>query len=147
MSKPELITNEQAERAYLVGIEVHKAASLFSVDDSLSELALLAKTAGLEVVGKTFQRLRTINTKTFIGSRKVDEIVDEISLIGVNVIVFDEELSPRHQRELEKQFGENDPATGSIGINPGHICAACSDQRRRVASRTGTIRISFAALD
>ncbi len=106
MSKPELITNEQAERAYLVGIEVHKAASLFSVDDSLSELALLAKTAGLEVVGKTFQRLRTINTKTFIGSGKVDEIVDEISLIGVNVIVFDEELSPRHQRELEKQFGE-----------------------------------------
>ena len=106
MSKPELITNEQAERAYLVGIEVHKAASLFSVDDSLSELALLAKTAGLEVVGKTFQRLRTINTKTFIGSGKVNEIVDEISLIGVNVIVFDEELSPRHQRELEKQFGE-----------------------------------------
>ena len=106
MSKPELITNEQAERAYLVGIEVHKAASLFSVDDSLSELALLAKTAGLEVVGQTFQRLRTINTKTFIGSGKVDEIVDEISLIGVNVIVFDEELSPRHQRELEKQFGE-----------------------------------------
>ena len=106
MSKPELITNEQAERAYLVGIEVHKAASLFSVDDSLSELALLAKTAGLEVVGKTFQRLRTINTKTFIGSGKVDEIVDEISLIGVNVIIFDEELSPRHQRELEKQFGE-----------------------------------------
>ena len=106
MSKTELIANEQAERAYLVGIEVHKAASLFSVDDSLSELALLAKTAGLEVVGKTFQRLRTINTKTFIGSGKVDEIVDEISLIGVNVIVFDEELSPRHQRELEKQFGE-----------------------------------------
>ena len=106
MSKPELITNEQAERAFLVGIEVHKAASLFSVDDSLSELALLAKTAGLEVVGQTFQRLRTINTKTFIGSGKVDEIVDEISLIGVNVIVFDEELSPRHQRELEKQFGE-----------------------------------------
>ena len=106
MSKPELITNEQAERAYLVGIEVHKAASLFSVDDSLSELALLAKTAGLEVVGQTFQRLRTINTKTLIGSGKVDEIVDEISLIGVNVIVFDEELSPRHQRELEKQFGE-----------------------------------------
>ena len=106
MSKPESITSEQAERAYLVGIEVHKAASLFSVNDSLSELALLAKTAGLEVVGKTFQRLRTINTKTFIGSGKVDEIVDEISLIGVNVIVFDEELSPRHQRELEKQFGE-----------------------------------------
>ena len=106
MSKPELITNEQAEQAYLVGIAVHKAASLFSVDDSLSELALLAKTAGLEVVGQTFQRLRTINSKTFIGSGKLDEIIEEVSFLEVNVIVFDEELSPRHQRELEKQLGE-----------------------------------------
>jgi len=106
MSKPELIENEHAERAYLVGIEVQQVAALFSVADSLSELALLAETAGLEVVGQTFQRLRKINAKTFIGSGKLEQIIDEISLLDVNVIVFDEELSPRHQRELEKQFGE-----------------------------------------
>ena len=106
MSKPELIANEHAERAYLVGIELQRASAPFSVADSLSELALLAKTAGLEVVGQTFQRLRKINAKTFIGSGKLEQIIDEISLLDVNVIVFDEELSPRHQRELEKQLGE-----------------------------------------
>ncbi|MCY4018366.1 MAG: GTPase HflX [Chloroflexi bacterium] len=106
MSKPELIANEDAERAYLVGIEVQQVSAPFSVADSLSELALLAETAGLEVVGQTFQRLRKINAKTFIGSGKLEQIIDEISLLDVNVIVFDEELSPRHQRELEKQFGE-----------------------------------------
>ena len=106
MSKPELIANEHAERAYLVGIEVQRVAAPFSVADSLSELALLAETAGLEVVGQTFQRLRKINSKTFIGSGKLEQILDEISFLDVNVIVFDEELSPRHQRELEKQLGE-----------------------------------------
>ncbi len=106
MPKTELIKNEQAERAYLVGIELQQAAAPFSVADSLSELALLAETAGLEVVGQCFQRLRRINAKTFIGSGKLEQILDEIALLDVNVIVFDEELSPRHQRELEKQLGE-----------------------------------------
>ncbi len=106
MSKPELIANEHAERAYLVGIELQGASAPFSVADSLSELVLLAETAGLEVVGQTFQRLRKINAKTFIGSGKLEQIIDEISLLDVNVIVFDEELSPRHQRELEKQLRE-----------------------------------------
>ncbi len=106
MSKPELFANAHAERVYLVGIELQGVSAPFSVVDSLSELALLAETAGLEVVGQTFQRLRKINAKTFIGSGKLEQIIDDISLLDVNVIIFDEELSPRHQRELEKQFGE-----------------------------------------
>lgn len=105
--EPEYIGNDYRERAYLVGIEVQQAASLFSVADSLSELALLAETAGLKVVGKTFQRLRRINSKTFIGSGKLEEIADEVSVLDISVIIFDEELSPRHQRELEKRFGES----------------------------------------
>ncbi len=106
MSKPDHFANAGAERAYLVGIEIQQAAAPFSVADSLSELALLAETAGLEVVGQSYQRLRRIHAKTYIGSGKLEEIIEEIALLDVNVIVFDEELSPRHQRELEKQLGE-----------------------------------------
>lgn len=106
MSKSELIANKGGERAYLVGIELNQAAGQFTVADSLSELALLSATAGLKVVGQSYQRLRRINTKTFIGSGKLEEIIAEIALLDVDVIVFDEELSPRHQRELEKQLGE-----------------------------------------
>ena len=78
-----------------------------SVDDSLDELALLARTAGVEVVGRAVQRLSNINPATLIGSGKLDEIVAMLPQIGANMVIFDDELTPRHQRELEKAFGEN----------------------------------------
>lgn len=106
MSKPELIASQHAERAYLVGIELPQESPPFSIADSLSELALLAETAGFEVVGQTHQRLRKISAKTFIGAGKLEQILQEVTFLDVNVIVFDEELSPRHQRELEKQFDD-----------------------------------------
>jgi GTP-binding protein HflX len=70
------------------------------------ELALLADTAGLEVVGETTQRLNSPNPKTYIGSGKVEEIKFLAEETDADLLVFDEELNPRHQRELEKIFGE-----------------------------------------
>ncbi len=56
------------ERAFLVGVEVFGEEGLLPLDDSLAELALLAETAGLEVVGELTQKLNRPNAKTFIGS-------------------------------------------------------------------------------
>ncbi|RPI93085.1 MAG: GTPase HflX, partial [Chloroflexi bacterium] len=72
----------------------------------LDELALLARTAGVEVAGRVTQRLNQIAPATFIGSGKVEEVVNLASELGVNTVIFDDELSPRHQRELEKALGE-----------------------------------------
>jgi GTP-binding protein HflX len=80
---------------------------LFSVEDSLDELALLAETAGVEVLGRVSQRLSQISPATFIGSGKVEEIVGLTAESGANTVIFDDELSPRHQRELEEILGEN----------------------------------------
>ena len=70
--------------------------------DSLGELALLADTAGLDVVGETTQRRDTPNPKTYIGSGKVQETFRLARAVQADVVLFDDELSPRHQRELEK---------------------------------------------
>jgi GTP-binding protein HflX len=80
---------------------------LLTVDDSLNELGHLAETAGLEIVGQTAQHLSHPDSATYIGSGKLAEVKDEIAALDVDVVLFDDELKPRHQRELEKSFGED----------------------------------------
>jgi GTP-binding protein HflX len=91
----------------LVGVELFSQEGLLSINDSLAELAMLASTAGLNVVGQTTQKLKAPNAKTFIGSGKVDEVKSLANETQAEVILFDDELSPRHQRELEKIVGED----------------------------------------
>lgn len=95
------------ERAFLVGVDIRQSGGLFGLNDSLEELALLADTAGLEVVGQATQRLDRPNPNTYIGPGKVEEVKALVAELNGEVILFDEELSPRHLRELERIFGEN----------------------------------------
>ncbi|GAB4555191.1 MAG: GTPase HflX [Anaerolineales bacterium] len=99
-------TTPPRERAFLVGVEIYQEKNLLSLDDSLAELALLANTAGLEVVGELTQKLDRPNPETYIGSGKVEELKSLAEETLAQVIVFDNELNPRHQRELETLFGE-----------------------------------------
>jgi GTP-binding protein HflX len=95
------------ERAFLVGVEIHGEEYLLSLRDSLTELSLLAETAGLSVVGQSTQHMDKPNVKTYIGSGKVDEIRMLADEVKAEVLLFDNELSPRHLRELEAVFGEH----------------------------------------
>lgn len=106
MGKQALPTERPRERALLVGVELRRTDSILSLDSSLKELALLADTAGLSVVGETRQRLQKPDPKTYVGSGKVREIRALAEETLADVVLFDEELSPRHQRELEKEFDE-----------------------------------------
>lgn len=99
-------TGDWRARAFLVGLKLPGAAVLDS-DASLEELALLADTAGLHVVGQTTQRLRHPDPATFIGSGKVEEVRHWVEELAASFVIFDDELSPRHQRELEDAFGED----------------------------------------
>jgi GTP-binding protein HflX len=100
-------TQAEKERVYLVGVEFHNKPSLLSVGDSLQELSLLASTAGLVIVGQATQKLDRPNPSTFIGSGKVEELKIFIEDTEANLVIFDEELSPRHLRELEEKFGKD----------------------------------------
>ncbi|KAH9758832.1 Hflx-type G domain-containing protein [Citrus sinensis] len=94
------------EKAYLVGVEGKGGAEyLFGIEESLKELAQLADTAGLMVVGSTHQKLNSPNPRTYIGSGKVAEIKSAIHALGVETVIFDDELSAGQLRNLEKAFG------------------------------------------
>ncbi|HEY4717732.1 MAG TPA: GTPase HflX [Anaerolineales bacterium] len=95
------------ERTLMVGVQLAGERSLLPMEDSLDELTLLARTAGLEVVGQASQRVATPNPKTLIGEGKVEEVKALAEELDASVVLFDDELSPRHQRELEKILGEN----------------------------------------
>lgn len=107
MKKVPIATELPEDRAYLVGVEFADEEHQLPLSDSLRELALLAQTAGLAVVGQSTQRLRRPDPKTYLGSGKVEEIRALLEETLADVVLFDEELSPRHQRELERIFGDS----------------------------------------
>lgn len=92
------------ERAILVGVDLGR--SEWSCDDSLAELGRLAETDGAEVVLTMKQRLDAPVPKTFIGKGKVEELVSAVRGLGADVVIFDDELTPSQQANLERLVGE-----------------------------------------
>jgi GTP-binding protein HflX len=97
----------EPERAFLVGVSLKGSRPLLNIQDSLEELVLLARTAGMQIVGTASQNVTHIDSATFIGRGKVEEVREALVATNAQTIIFDDELSPRHQRELEKRFGED----------------------------------------
>ena len=87
-------------KTILVGIKLPGSSS--SSEILLDELKGLAVTAEYDPVAELTQRLNEINPKTFIGSGKVEELKHAVLHHSPEVVIFDEELSPRQNRELEK---------------------------------------------
>ena len=99
-----LSTAPVPERAILVGVDLGR--SEWSCEESLAELARLAETDGAEVVLTMTQRLDAPVPKTFIGKGKVDELVSAVRALGADVVIFDDELTPSQQANLERAVGE-----------------------------------------
>ena len=99
-----LLTAEVPERAVLVGVALPSSA--WRLDDTLAELARLVETDGAVVVGQVTQRLEAPNPRTFIGSGKVEEIAELLKTLNADIVVFDDELSPSQQSNLERAFGK-----------------------------------------
>jgi len=77
----------------------------WSAEDSLEELAQLAGTAGVSVVGRLLQRLPVPSKTHYLGRGKLDELLAVKAGTSYNVVVFDDELSPIQQRNLEEILG------------------------------------------
>jgi len=94
------------QRALLVGTDA-TSSSVEEAEASLAELALLTDTAGADPVESVLQRRTRPDPATYIGSGKVDELRALGDALDADVVIFDDELSPAQQRNLEKQFGRD----------------------------------------
>jgi GTP-binding protein HflX len=89
------------QRALLVGVD---GDSLDDAEASLDELALLTDTAGADPVERAAQRREAPDPATYIGKGKAHELAELAELLDIDVVVFDVDLSPAQQRNLEKLF-------------------------------------------
>src|SRR5205085_2267900 len=72
--------------------------------DSIAELGELARTAGAQVIGTTVQRMKSPNPKTYVGSGKVKELSQRRVDEGIDLFIFDDELTPSQTRNLEREL-------------------------------------------
>ncbi|HEU4717671.1 MAG TPA: GTPase HflX [Bacteroidia bacterium] len=96
---PEIST----QRAILIGV-LDKRQDDRQLQEYMDELAFLATTAGIEPVKRFTQKLDHPDPKFYIGSGKAKEIGEYINANAIDVVLFDDELSPSQQRNLEKEF-------------------------------------------
>jgi GTP-binding protein HflX len=89
------------ERAFLVAVDTG-SDDRWTAQDSLSELANLATTAGADVVGAEWQNRRHVDPNWYIGKGKAEELMSAKRETGFDVLVADDELSPAQQRALEE---------------------------------------------
>lgn len=99
-----LIDRSFRERIVLVGV-LFPGVSSEELDRELDELALLVDTAGADVVARVVQRRDAPDPATFLGSGKVRELHEICLAIDSDTVVFDHDLSPAQQRNLEKILG------------------------------------------
>lgn len=99
------VAEERRERAVLVGVD--RPGAPWPVSSSLAELTRLVDTAGADVVATTTQKLDAPNPRTFVGTGKAEEVAELARAHAADLVVFDDELSPSQQANLEKAVGRD----------------------------------------
>jgi len=105
--EPVFETNRRAntkagERAFMLGIYSGGQQGEAALQDSLDELAQLAKSAGAVVVDRAFQTRRNPDPGSYIGSGKAEELAFTMQQRDIDLVIADDELSPVQQRNLER---------------------------------------------
>jgi GTP-binding protein HflX len=88
---------------FLIGLDLppNKSKGNFIIQESMAELAELAKTAQLNVIGQFIQKRQSADTSTYIGEGKAQELLDLIQAQEITLLITDDELTPNQQKNLE----------------------------------------------
>ncbi|RPJ64247.1 MAG: GTPase HflX [Dehalococcoidia bacterium] len=105
MTKQIINTRVKKERAVLVGVDERRLQGGWKIESSLEELNQLARTAGAEVVGKFVQKMEKASSTHYLGSGKLQELIDLKEELKYDTAIFNDELAPRQQRNLEEALG------------------------------------------
>lgn len=104
MSQGHILVDAVEEKCVLVGV-ISGDITEAQAEEFIDELEFLAETAGAITKKKFFQKLPLPNTKTYVGSGKLDEITEYVKENEIDVVIFDDELSPSQLRNIERIIG------------------------------------------
>lgn len=91
------------ERVALVGMQFYRnRGGSYALQDYLDELSMLAQTAGGEEVARFTQNAQAPDPRTYVGRGKAEEIAEAVNALSIDTVIFDDELSPSQQRNLEE---------------------------------------------
>ena len=96
---------EKREKTLLVGV-IHRTNTEEIIEEHLEELTLLADTAGAHVVGSITQKIQKINPVYYIGKGKAEQVVHQAKELDIDLVIFDDELSPTQTKNYHKICGE-----------------------------------------
>lgn len=137
-------------RCYLVGVAFKQrqrsgsaAGPTLSIEDSLDELAHLADTAGLKVCGRIFQNLAAVDNRTYVGTGKLEELLEQARSLDVDTLIFDDELRPSQARNVERVANA---AGGSVRV-VDRVELILDIFRQRAATREGFLQTQLARVN
>jgi GTPase len=94
-------TEKELDKAFLVGVDSKATSDHWPIESSMEELAALAASAGARIVGRLIQKLDHPSSTSYLGKGKLEELIDLREQKDYNVVIFNDELSPRQQKKLE----------------------------------------------
>ena len=98
----ETIVEKIIPKAFLIGVSLNKR-DLEQKEISLDELERLAETAGIETKGKFIQSRSKVEKATFVGKGFLEDIKAKMEMVGADILIFDNELSPTQGRNILKR--------------------------------------------
>ena len=94
------------ETAFLVGVKL-PGSTLEDEQENVAELELLAMTAGATVSGSIIQQRTRLDGATYIGKGKLEELAAVVADNGIDIVIFDDDLTPAQARNIEKRVEVN----------------------------------------
>ena len=146
-TKPVEVVEQTEERAVLVAV-IRDSQDPRQATEFLDELEFLAETASIVTVRRFTQRLPQPSSRIYVGPGKLEEIATYCADNEINVVIFDDELSPSQTRNIEAVMPCRVIDRTRLILDtpyPRHLPSACADCVCKDASRTCAVRVYAAA--